>query len=836
MLSTNAEVTAHTAGHASPPRILVVEDEAVVAMDLEAQLQDMGYDVCGTVDNGLDAIAHAWDQRPDIILMDIVIKGDMDGVDTASHISHGLHIPVIFLTAYSDVATIERAAQTAAYGYLTKPFQPREIGATIEVVLFKAALERRLRESEQWFASTLRCVGDAVVATDMQGKVTFMNTAAEKLLGWQLDQAAGRDIAEVMQLQNAHGGMRPASPALQALRDGTVTGIDFGSLLVNRNGKKLPIDNSAAPIRDENDNMLGAVLVFRDVCERIAAEEKLRQSEERFRNAFDFAPVGMALLGLDNRFLQVNGAICAIFGRPETELIGRSQITFSEPGDLEHERAFLLEVLGGQSTSVQYEKRYRTREGKIVWTLVSASLLLQKNGREPLCYLLQVYDLTERKDAEYRLARLAHFDPLTGLANRAWLSDELERQIVMTRRHKGRLAVVFLDLDHFKNINDSLGHEAGDEVLQVVAAKLKASVREADALARLGGDEFVILLPDICTPEEALIVTEKVQLECAKPVRVAGQELCVAISMGISLFPDDAQDARALLRYADSALYYAKSEGRNNVQFYRPELTRQVEQRMQLSTGLRLAVARSEFVLYFQPIVSLVDGAPSGTEALIRWNHPTLGLLAPDSFIHLAEETGLSVQIGEWVIGEACREAARWPVNGHPPITVSVNITPRQFKAGTLVAIIKSALMDSGLDPERLCVEITEQLLLENSEKNLLIIAELKQLGVKIAIDDFGTGYSSLSYISRFGPNEIKIDISLVRGVAEDPRSAALVRAAIAMAHSLDISVVTEGVETEAQRAFLQREHCDMAQGYLYGKPYRAAEFDTWLRDRRSSS
>jgi diguanylate cyclase (GGDEF)-like protein/PAS domain S-box-containing protein len=655
-----------------------------------------------------------------------------------------------------------------------------------------------------------------------------MNPAAERLLGWNLAEAAGHAVEEVVPLRDAVAGTAVASPIRRALEEGVTLSSKKGALLAGRNGQIIPIEDSAAPIRDEDDRPLGAVLIVRDVSERMAAQALLRQSEERFRNAFDFAPVGMALVGLDNRFLQVNAALCKLLGCSEAELVGADQSAFSPVPDEAGEQARLRELVAGDVASVQFEKTFRARAGKDLWTIVSVSLL-RRNG-EPLCYLCQVHDLTERKNAEHRLEHLAHFDALTGLANRLWLGQEIERQIVLARRHQRRLAVVFLDIDHFKQVNDSLGHEAGDELIRMVAAKLKSSLRGTDAVARLGGDEFVMLLPDIRRAEEVLIVTDKVQAECARPFRVAGHEMSIGISLGVSLFPDDAEDARTLLRYADSALYYAKAEGRNNLKFYRPELTGRLEQRMKLGVGLRLAIERREFMLVFQPLVRLADGKTMGCEALIRWNHPELGTLLPDAFSPLAEETGLSVPIGAWVIREACREAAAWSGEGGSAPVLSVNVSPRQFRAGNLVQLIKRALASSGLSPARLCVEITEQLLLENSEQNLATLAALKKLGVRIAIDDFGTGYSSLSYIRRFSPSELKIDTSLVRNVASDPDDAAIVRAAIAMAHSLKITVVTEGVETAAQEAFLKSEGCDMAQGFLYGKPQPGPPFREWLK------
>ncbi|MEO5932516.1 MAG: EAL domain-containing protein [Duganella sp.] len=810
-----------------PPKakILVVEDEAVVALDLKAQICDMGYDVCAIVDNGRDAIDCANAERPDLVLMDIVIKGSLDGIEAADQISRSLHIPVVFLTAYSDDATVERAAHAAPYGYLNKPFQSRELRAGIEVALYKAKLEQRLRDSEKWFASALRGVADAVLATDEAGIVHFINPVAEHLLGWSADEVIGRDVADVMRLQVPGTGAELPSPALRALREDAVVGIEFGTLLITRNGTAIPIDDSAAPIRDDQQRVLGAVMVFRDVRERLAAEQRLKQSEARFRDTFDFAPVGMALVSLDNRFLRVNGALCQLLDKKADELLGSSQSTFDQVEETELERGLLNELVSGMTASVQFEKHYRRADNSDVWASVSVSLLNENNL--PLCFLFQVVDVTERKAAEHRLARLAHFDPLTGLANRTWLAETLVQSIAVARRHRHRLALVFLDLDHFKQINDTLGHDAGDEALKILATRMRASVRATDGVCRLGGDEFVILLPEIDQIADILVVTDKVRNECSQPVEIAGKELQLGLSMGVSLFPDDAQDPPTLLRYADSALYHAKAEGRDHLQFYRPELTATMENRIRLVTALRVALERNEFELYYQGILSLKNQRPCSAEALIRWNHPEMGLLQPDSFIAIAEEVGLSVSIGEWVIGEACREAARWGTA--IPLGVSVNVSAAQFEAGNLAQIVERELKASQLDPKRLCIEITEQFLVCDNDITRTVISALKLLGVRIAIDDFGVGYSSLSSIGRFNPSELKIDRSLISGTGVAVEQVAIVTAAVAMAHSLHLAVVTEGVETLAQQQMLQDLGCDFAQGFLYAEPRPATDFVAWL-------
>jgi diguanylate cyclase (GGDEF)-like protein/PAS domain S-box-containing protein len=802
------------------PTLLVVEDEAVVAMDLDGQLHDMGYQVCACVDNGRDAIDRARAQRPDLILMDIVLKGDMDGIAAASVIGHELHIPVLFLTAYSDDQTVERAARAWPYGYLTKPFQARELRAGIEVALRKAAVERALRNSERWLASVLRGVGDAVIATDAGSVVRLANPAAEVLLGAGTLQ--GRPAAEVVRLEDPVSG-GPLSLAPDGFKAHT-----GAAMLVGRDGKRIPVDFSAGPICDEADRLAGVAIVLHDMRERVAAELRLACSEQRFRGAFDNAPLGVALVDRDNRFVRVNHALCRLLGADVLHLIGVDQVAFGEPSDNAIEKEYQHDLLAGRSDKVQYERRYRSRDGRMLWALVSATLL--PADHEPQHFLVQINDLTERKRVEEELAHLAHHDALTGAANRALLNEEVEHEIAVARRRRSRLAVVFIDLDYFKHINDSFGHEAGDTVLKETAARLSRTVRDIDIVGRMGGDEFVVVLSEVNDAANVLALTDKLRVVCGKPLRADGHEVQLTVSMGVSLFPDDAQDFRTLLRFADSALYHAKNEGRNNVQFYRPELTARMEMRTRLVAGLRVAIERQELEMYYQPIVSLGNNSrPVAAEALIRWHHPELGLVMPDVFLPIMDEASMGEAIGAWVLGEACRQAAHWNASVMVPVRVGVNVTSAQFKSGRLVQTVERALRESGLPSHLLCIEITEQHQLADSEQTRDVMAALRALGVLVAIDDFGTGYSSLSYISRLRPDELKLDKSLVTSVDSDAERAGVVVAALAMARSLKLEVVSEGVETEAEKEFLSANGCDMAQGFLYSQPAPAGEFERWL-------
>jgi diguanylate cyclase (GGDEF)-like protein/PAS domain S-box-containing protein len=804
------------------PTLLVVEDEAVVAMDLDGQLQDMGYRVCACVDNGRDAIDRARAERPDLVLMDIVLKGDMDGIAAAAAIGAELHIPVMFLTAYSDDQTVERAACAWPYGYLTKPFQSRELRAGIEVALRKAAVERAVRNSEQWLASVLRSVGDAVIATDVGGTVGLANPAAETLLG--AGGLQGRPAAEVVRLEDAASDARILlTPDGNRARTGT-------AMLVAHDGQRIPVDFSAGPICDEGGYLTGIAIVLHDMRERVAAELRLAQSERRFRSAFDHAPLGVALVDRENRFVRVNHALCRLLGAEAAELIGVDQAEFGDPSDNAIEKEYQLDLVGGRSDAVQYERCYRSRDGRALWALVSATLMADEH--EPPHFLVQINDVTERKRAEEELAHLAHHDALTGAANRALLNEEVEHEIAVARRRRSRLAVVFIDLDYFKHINDSFGHEAGDTVLKETAARLSRTVRGVDLVGRMGGDEFVVVLSEVRDAQDVLALTEKLRHECGRPLRFDGHEVHLAVSMGVSVFPDDGQDFRTLLRFADSALYHAKEEGRNNVQFYRPELTAKMEMRIRLGAGLRVAIERRELEMFYQPIVSLEDGHTAAAEALIRWHHPELGLLLPDVFLPVLAETAMGEAIGAWTILEACRQAARWNGAGSAPLRISVNVGAAQVRSGWLAPTVERALRDTGLAGSLLCIEITEQHQLADDDQTRAAIAALKALGVLLAIDDFGTGYSSLSYITRLRPDELKLDKSLVTSVDSDAERAGLLVAALAMARSLKLEVVSEGVETEAERAFLHAHGCDMAQGFLYHQAMPAGEFERWRAGR----
>jgi diguanylate cyclase (GGDEF)-like protein/PAS domain S-box-containing protein len=435
------------------------------------------------------------------------------------------------------------------------------------------------------------------------------------------------------------------------------------------------------------------------------------------------------------------------------------------------------------------------------------------------------HDVTTARALSLRMAYLAQHDGLTDLPNRALLQDRLIQAIALAGRRKRRLALIFLDMDRFKSTNDSLGHAAGDHLLKSVAQRLLACVRSSDTVSRQGGDEFVILLPDIAHAEDASICADKMLKAIATPHTIDKHELYVTGSIGIATYPDDGGDAETLLRNADFAMYHAKEIGRNNVQFFRAEMNTRAVERHSVEEGLRIALERQEFELNYQSKIDLKTGALIGVEALIRWRHPERGLVLPGQFISVAEECGLIVKIGRWVLRETCRQARAWQDAGLPEIRIAVNVSAVELRAKDFIASVRAILADTGMDPQRLEFELTETVLIEDASATAAILQELKSMGLRIALDDFGTGYSSLSFLQRYPIDEVKIDRSFVRNVTTNADDASIVCAVIAMGRSLHVSVVAEGIETREQLCYLRQQGCPVGQGFHFGRPVVAAEF-----------
>ncbi len=565
---------------------------------------------------------------------------------------------------------------------------------------------------------------------------------------------------------------------------------------------------------------------------RIGEERRAEAAQRLAATVFSASAEGICITDAEQRILSVNPALLALSGYTEHELIGQTPRIFSSGRhDADFYQAMWEHILAVGVWRGEVWSRRKNGEIFPEWLTITA---VRNAGGEVTHYTGTFFDISERKQWEQDIHFLAHHDALTKLPNRTLLDDRIRQAIAKSKRNDDHMAVLFLDLDHFKLINDTLGHDTGDRLLEQLAQRLTEVLRSTETVARLGGDEFVIVIPELAAVRRVAVVARKVLEVVAAPYLLEGSSLHVTPSIGISVYPEDGDDAATLLRNADTAMYHAKEQGRNNFQFFTQAMNQSVQERVTIENDLRLAIERGEFLLHYQPQVDCRSGEVIGMEALIRWQHPQRGLIAPDRFITIAEETGLIVPIGEWVLGEACRQARRWQLGGHPGLRISVNLSARQFQQRDLSARISAMIHASGIDPASLELELTESMLMIDPEKATAVLHQLAAAGVKMAIDDFGTGYSSLAYLKRFPVTRLKIDRSFVRDLANDSNDAAIVDAVVAMATSLKMEVIAEGVETIAQLDYLEAHGCHAIQGYYYSSPAVAESFTRFHYSRRA--
>jgi diguanylate cyclase (GGDEF)-like protein/PAS domain S-box-containing protein len=561
-----------------------------------------------------------------------------------------------------------------------------------------------------------------------------------------------------------------------------------------------------------------------DVSAHHRAVEGLANAELRFRNIFEHASEGIFQTTKDGRYLAANPALARIYGyaSPEDLIADLSDIEHQLYVDAGRREAF-RRAMETHGEVRNFESQVFCRDGSKIWISENAHIV-RGTGGEFICYEGTVQDITERRQYQEQLERQANHDLLTGLPNRNLLSDRLAQAIARAERLGYFLALVFIDLDNFKFINDSLGHAAGDELLVEIANRLRGCLRGADTVARQGGDEFVLVLNDHYRVNSIISLLERVLAEVGRPVDLGGREFQVGASLGVAIFPQDGHDAETLLKHADVAMYAAKNRGRNNFQFFTRDLNRVAEERLNLETAMRTAIEQDEFSAYFQPKVDHKRRIV-GVEALARWHSPALGMITPDRFIPIAEETGLIHPLTDAIMRKSFVAAAGWPLVQGQALRVAVNLSPKLFLGDDLVGRVAALLRETGLPPERVELEITESVFLGDGERAVRILNEFKELGVSLAMDDFGTGYSSLSYLRRFPLDIIKIDRSLVTGIEHEEEVAMIARAVISLGQSLRKTVVAEGVENQAQFDFLRFQGCDEFQGYLLSKPLPAEDF-----------
>jgi diguanylate cyclase (GGDEF)-like protein/PAS domain S-box-containing protein len=593
------------------------------------------------------------------------------------------------------------------------------------------------------------------------------------------------------------------------------------------------IEFAATRIAQPNDQLLEVVRVLGMQIGHFYTGaitlDRLRESEERYANMVELAAIGISHVDVNGRFVHVNRRLCEMLGYTREELLALTAAELSHPEDRLQTHKDLTRLSAGEIDSFQTEKRYLRKDGTPIWVHLTIAASRGVDGRR-LHDISIVEDITERREAQSRIQYLATHDEMTGLANRALFNELLTRATARERRHGGRFAVLFIDLDRFKTVNDLLGHDAGDQLLKEIAARFNTNVRASDVLARFGGDEFALLVNDVADRQVAGQLARKLLLRALEPVQIADQQCRVTASIGIAMFPDDAHAADTLMKYADMAMYRAKEEGKNAFHFYSPDISAVSDQRLRIEAGLRDALARDEFSLHYQAKVDLLSREIRGVEALLRWSHPELGTVSPAQFIPIAEECGLIVPIGLWVVTAACTQAVDWLRQGLPPINVAVNLSPRQFQDQHLVDHIRRILEETGMPPAMLELEITESVMLNDIDAAVAKMNEIRDLGVRVAIDDFGTGYSSLSQLKRFPLDALKIDRSFIKGIPSDKDDMAITEAILTLGKTLGVKIVAEGVETDEQRAFLERHACNEMQGFHFSRPIPPEQFADFYR------
>ncbi len=931
-------------------RVLIVDDDELVALQHKILVESIGHYVVGIVDNGEEAFAWANEHRPDLVLMDIVLPGGVDGIEVGGKIYSELNIPLIYITAYSPDDFIERARITEPYGYLIKPISEKELAITISIGIYKANTDLYLKEISL-LCESMESMCEPVVSLNFDRQIMFLNSAAKNIIIQQGDLVGEVFQEGVLPVSHQHWldildhideCIKRESPVID----------DSATVCVDVSGEEKVFNVLSAPLRKKCGEMQGVVVMFRDITKINALECDLRRERDFINNVLNTVDALVVVLDLNGTIVSVNDVCKKITGYQDREIIGHkawdklllgddrlmlksainnfsndaktvhyeSKFRHRSTGELiiswslnglcgparemeyflvtgvdvtkrkANEEALLVseqrfrdvvdaagefvwetdeewrytyisermteilgypvdEIIGLTPMHFFYEQgmkeahtawpfntdihvdgfrgvvhEYKEKSGELVWLRVSGVPIFDARS-QVVGYRGVGEDITERKYIERKIEDLATRDVLTHLPNRLLLNDRVSQGIFQAQRSGEKLALFFVDLDQFKHINDSLGHDVGDMLLVKTASRLAGCVRQQDTVSRLGGDEFVVILCGLDNVDEVIHVAQKILNSVSRPLTFNGSELIITCSIGISFFPSDGGDIQSLISHADTAMYHAKSSGRNNFQFYSSDMNVRAVARQKLENNLRVSSENDAFYLEYQPKVDVSSGLVVGVEALLRWDQSIQERISPDIFVPIAERMGLINHIGEWVLQTACEQNKKWRDCGYQPIKVAVNLSVVQID-NDIIRTVNHILRDVGLAPDALDLEITESVMMDNVQENIDILNELRKMGVSISMDDFGTGYSALSYLKSFPLDTLKIDKSFVDEISVNQSDVAIVDSIITMAKSLGLNVLAEGVESQHQLDILGGMGCNEYQGYYFGRPMSASDFE----------
>ncbi|WP_317932809.1 EAL domain-containing protein [Halioxenophilus sp. WMMB6] len=800
--------------------ILIVEDESIVAMDLSRQLARLGYKIEGTAARGDRALALALATSPDIILMDIRIKGEMDGVDTAAKIQSVYPVPIIFLTAHAEDSTLSRAKAVKPYGYLLKPFAERDLHVAIQVALERFKHDELIKHQE----NHLRLALDSTQAGTWE-----MASAAAPIIFGYIPEAK---LAVMSDWQTLYRSIVPLdrkrikSEMAKLTEENSELTLEFRC--VDEDGCNRWFKLNGKSYFDHDHADYRAIGVIQEITKEKQVESKLKQAAL----VFDHSAEGIVVLNAEKKVISVNSAFHQMTGYSESDLLGRELPVLSRH-NIDQKTYTTIWADAEAEHTWQGQLRMFCENGALrhVWANIAAV----KDASDQFGkFVVVLSDITEVHDAHEKLAHIAYHDTLTGLPNRSLLRDRLNHAISKAKRDQSSLAVLFLDLDHFKRINDTMGHQVGDSLLVTITKRLLSEIRATDTLGRIGGDEFILLLEGVQSDTHLEFLCEKLLATLAQPVMLAGIEVTIGGSIGIGVYPRDAQTAEELIKSADMAMYAAKTAGRNKFTFFKAEMSDYTTKYFSREQELRRALKQNEFRLHYQPQIDAACGECVGCEALLRWQHPEKGLLGANEIIPYAEASSLILDVGNWVIDEATRQMREWRTGNVPVPIVGINISVPQLEDRSFTYKLMTRLAQLQLNASDFEIEVTESCLQDN-EQVVLTLNELANKGLAIAIDDFGTGYSCMSSLKYLPLDRIKIDQKFIRDVPEDMNDCSIVKAIVALGKQLNLKVVAEGIENRQQMDFLLDIGCDHLQGYYLGRPVAVQEFEQLLAQLNQS-